>query len=86
MPRNLFLIIWRYLHLAANTAPQAENPGRLAKLRPMITLFNEVFNRSYTPYRHVSIDESMVVQRSSYFSPVHAWEADQVGYKGLGPK
>ena len=64
MPRDRFLMIWRYLHLADNTAPQAGNPDRLAKLRPMNTHFNEVFNNNYTPYRDVSIDKSMVTFKS----------------------
>ncbi|KAK3802797.1 hypothetical protein RRG08_012311 [Elysia crispata] len=60
MPRDRFSMIWRYLDLAHNAAPQARNPDRLAKLRPMITYFNGVFNKKYTPYQDVSIDESMV--------------------------
>ena len=61
MLQDRFLIIWRYQHLADNTAPQAENPDRLAKLRPIIThIINEVFNKNYNPYRDVSIDELKV--------------------------
>ncbi|KAK3717925.1 hypothetical protein RRG08_009352 [Elysia crispata] len=60
MPRDRFMIIWRYLHLANNNAPQGENPAKLAKLRPMITHLNHVFQENSTPYRDVSIDVSMV--------------------------
>ncbi|KAK3748585.1 hypothetical protein RRG08_011667 [Elysia crispata] len=60
MPRDRFLTIWRYLHLADNNAPQRDNPDKLAKLRPMLTHLNRVFKENYTPYRDVSIDESMV--------------------------
>ncbi|KAK3793229.1 hypothetical protein RRG08_049941 [Elysia crispata] len=46
MPRDRFMIIWRYLHLGNNYAPQGENPDKLAKLRPMITHLNHVFKRT----------------------------------------
>ncbi|KAK3744285.1 hypothetical protein RRG08_030371 [Elysia crispata] len=52
------------LQCTHNIASQAGNPDRLAKLRPMNTHFNEVFNNNYTPYLDVSIDESMVTFKS----------------------
>ncbi|GFR62108.1 PiggyBac transposable element-derived protein 4 [Elysia marginata] len=52
MARDRFLLIWRYLYLADNDAPNARGEGRdrLPKLRPMINQLNMKFKENYTPY------------------------------------
>ena len=53
MPRDRYMIIWRYLHLSDNAAAQVGNPDKLVKLRPMIDHLNTAFRANYTPYRFV---------------------------------
>lgn len=57
-----FLKILRYLHLNNNeTMPKPKTPefDRLYKLRPLIKHLTDTFQSAFTPYRYLSIDESM---------------------------
>nr|CAH7740636.1 unnamed protein product [Callosobruchus chinensis] len=57
-----FLKITRYLHINNNEKmPQPGTPSfdKLYKLRPLIDHLTSVFQTAFTPYRHLSVDESM---------------------------
>lgn len=57
-----FLKILRYLHLNDNQKmpqPKTDNFDKLYKIRPLLTHLSEAFSAAFTPYRNLSIDESM---------------------------
>ncbi|XP_052261867.1 piggyBac transposable element-derived protein 4-like [Dreissena polymorpha] len=60
MPRDKFNLIWRYLHLTNNDAPPPARPDKLKKIRWFLNYLNDKFKAMYTPYKHVTVDESMV--------------------------
>jgi hypothetical protein len=60
MPRNKFELILRFLHFADYS--QADESDRLYKLRPLIQLLSQSFEK-YTPGENVVIDESLVLFR-----------------------
>lgn len=56
------LKILRYLHLNNNEKmpqPKSSDFDRLYKLRPLIDHLTNTFQTVFTPYRHLSVDESM---------------------------
>lgn len=57
MARNKFELISRFLHFANNE--ESDGTDRLYKLRPLITLISQNFEK-YTPGEKVVIDESLV--------------------------
>lgn len=63
MTMKRFLNILRYLHINDNTLmPERRSNAfdKLFKIRPMIKHLNSVFELSFSPDRHLSVDESMV--------------------------
>jgi hypothetical protein len=61
-PRDRFLAIKKYLHLADNSAisdSKTPNADRLAKLRPFLNLLLENFRSNYQPGRFLTMDEDM---------------------------
>ena len=65
MSRNRFNALWRYLHLQDNTVnPPARDP--LWKLRWLLDHLNRQFQDAYLPYGVVSVDETMVKNKSRF--------------------
>ncbi|KAL4104080.1 hypothetical protein QTP88_019393 [Uroleucon formosanum] len=64
MTQKRFLNILRYIHLNDNSVmPQRGSPtfDKLYKIRPMIDYLNDAFAKHFSPDKHLSCDESMVV-------------------------
>jgi hypothetical protein len=60
--RDRFMAIKKYLHLADNTtiaATSVPHPDRLAKIRPLLNILNEIFAKNFQPGRFLTVDEDM---------------------------
>jgi len=60
--RDRFMAIKKYLHLADNTtiaATTIPRPDRLAKIRPLLNILNEIFAKNFQPGRFLTVDEDM---------------------------
>ena len=63
MPRDRFLQIWRYFHLADNSvAPARDTPGfdKLYRVREFLKIVSHNISTEYKLSRDISIDETMV--------------------------
>lgn len=63
MPRDRFLQIWRYFHLADNSvAPARDTPGfeKLYRVREFLNIVSHNISTEYKLSRDISIDETMV--------------------------
>lgn len=58
MSRNRFLLILRAMHF---TTYETEEQNKLAKIRPLLNLFNTTMEEVYYPSRELALDESMVL-------------------------
>lgn len=58
MSRNRFEILLQYLHFNDNQS--ANKADRIAKIRPIIDMVNETFQKYYSPKENVCVDESQV--------------------------
>ena len=60
MSRDRFDLIWRYLHLHNNQAPEVqERPDKLKKLRWYLGFLDQKFSENFIP-KTATIDESMI--------------------------
>lgn len=60
MPRDRFLSILKYLHVA-NPYDQLQAGGdKVFKVRKFMTALNSVFQKRYKPSRHLTVDEMMI--------------------------
>lgn len=83
--RNRYEKLAQYHHCALTADEDATD--RLTKVRPLIVLCQQNFERAFGHSRDLSVDEAMVAFNGwlSFFQAVYAEEADEVGDKALVP-
>lgn len=61
MPRNRFELILKFIHFADNSV--ADPNDRLCKLRELLNMFVELYQKTYLPGKRVCVDESLIPWR-----------------------
>ncbi|CAG5000267.1 unnamed protein product [Parnassius apollo] len=65
MSRNRFEIILQYLHFSDNET--ANKSDRISKIRPIIDMVNNTFQKYYSPKEDICVDESQVPFRGGLY-------------------
>ena len=82
MPRRRYEKLCQFVH--CSLAAEEDQTDKLSKVRPLITLCQDIFRRCYAPGRDLAVDEAMIeFDGRLAWKAVHAQEAGQVGNKAL---